>query len=252
MFQKDNRMVLIPAISCLVILMSISIACVSASPQLPCEFYGPITINGAPAPAGTVITAYVNSVEQGKIAVKEPGKYGGEGTFEERLIVQAEEDDFSGGTPTITFKIGDKVADQTAQYEPGMSTELSMSIGGGAAAALASATSVSSGSPVSATSLPAVPGSPVTPATVSNVTPVIPASPTVQAPVVPVVTVSASPANQTVPAAVPVVTAAPVPVITTAPVPVATLSTGNGTTNSTMPVNVSPSVSFPSGQTVTA
>jgi len=158
-------MVWIPAVLGLLILVSLSISGVSASPQLPCEFYGTVTINGDPAPVGTVIAAYVNSVKQGTISVKESGKYGDVGTFDERLIVLAGENDFSGGAPVITFKIGDKTADQTSPYSPGMSTELALSTGGGALAAT-STTSSSSG-PVqmmSADSVVSVPSSiPVVP-----------------------------------------------------------------------------------------
>ncbi|PKL59710.1 MAG: hypothetical protein CVV33_06430, partial [Methanomicrobiales archaeon HGW-Methanomicrobiales-4] len=132
MYQTGNRMVWIPALFGLVIMVSLSISVVSASPQLPCEFYGAVTISGTPAPVGTVVTAYVNSVKQGTIIVKEPGKYGGVGTFDERLIVLAGENDFTGGAPMITFKIGDQTADLTSPYTPGMSTELALSSGGGA------------------------------------------------------------------------------------------------------------------------
>lgn len=156
MYQKGNRMVWIQAFLGLVIMVSLSISVVSASPQLPCEFYGTVTISGSPAPAGTVITAYVNSVKQGSITVKEPGKYGGVGTFDERLIVLAGENDFTGGAPVITFKIGDKTADLTSPYSPGMSTELALTTGGGAPAALAPVSGTSG--PVQAMSAaPAVP-----------------------------------------------------------------------------------------------
>jgi len=63
----------------------------AASPQLPCEFYGTVTVMGSPAPAGTLITAYVNGTNQGSITVTEPGKFGGMGTFDERLIVMTGE-----------------------------------------------------------------------------------------------------------------------------------------------------------------
>ena len=240
MYYKGNRMVWIPALFGLLILISGSTAIGAASPQLPCEFYGPVTISGSPAPVGTVITAYVNSVQQGKIVVKEAGKYGGTGTFDERLIVLAAENDFTGGAPTITFKIGDKVADQTAPYSPGMSTELSMSSGGGAAAAGASASvqNVSAAAP-KVSSIQSVPVSSATP-----VVPVITAAPT-PAVSVPVAT-----------PAVPVITAAPVPVVTTPVIPVATTTVPQGNpvalnTSAPIPINQTPanqtSQSAPSG-----
>jgi hypothetical protein len=123
-------MVLILALS-IAMIVSLMGCEVFASPQLPCEFYGTVAITGTPVPAGTMISAYVNGVKQGSIGVKEPGVYGGVGTFDERLIVLSGENDFSGGAPSITFRIGEKTADQTATYTPGMSKELDLSIGAG-------------------------------------------------------------------------------------------------------------------------
>ena len=102
----------------------------AASPQLPCEFYGTVTVMGSPAPAGTLITAYVNGTNQGSITVTEPGKFGGMGTFDERLIVMTGENDFANGVPKITFKINDSPADQIANYQPGASTSINLTIGG--------------------------------------------------------------------------------------------------------------------------
>ena len=105
----------------------------AASPQLPCEFYGTASVQGSPVQAGTVITAYVNGTPQGRITVTEAGKFGGLGTFDERLIVMAGENDFANGVPTITFKINEQNADQSAPYQPGASTQLNLSTGGQAA-----------------------------------------------------------------------------------------------------------------------
>lgn len=102
----------------------------AASPQLPCEFYGTAVVQGSPAPAGTVITAYVNGTLQGSITMTEAGKFGGMGTFDERLIVMTGENDFANGVPTITFKISDKTADQTASYQPGASSVINLTVGG--------------------------------------------------------------------------------------------------------------------------
>jgi len=126
----ENRMGWFLVISGLVILMTFCIAPGSASPQLPCEFYGTATNGGTPVAVGTEITAYVNGVKQGSIRVKETGKYGGTGTFDERLIVLSGENDFSGGAPMITFKIGDTVTDQSVQYTPGTSSEMALTTGG--------------------------------------------------------------------------------------------------------------------------
>ncbi len=243
MFQYKNRMVWIPALLCLGIVCGLSISPVSASPQLPCEFYGQVSMNGEPAPAGTTITAYVNSQEQGKIVVKEPGKFGSPGTFEERLIVQADEDDFASGAPVITFRIGEKVADQTAVYEPGQSTQLSISIGGGAAAA---ALAVASAEPVQAPSTAVAPV--VTPSATEGTAASVPVS-AASAPVIPVVT--PAPVNQSAGAYVVAANATPQPVVA-APVTPAAGTVSNQTNSTAGTQNGTPVVSFPSGQTVTA
>ena len=102
----------------------------AASPQLPCEFYGTVTVQGTPAPAGTMITAYIKDTPRGTITMSEPGKFGGTGTFDERLIVMSAENDFVDGVPTITFRVNNQTAEQTASYHPGQSTILNLTVGG--------------------------------------------------------------------------------------------------------------------------
>ena len=102
----------------------------AASPQLPCEFYGTVTVQGTPAPAGTMITAYIKDTPRGTITMSEPGTFGGTGTFDERLIVMSAENDFVDGVPTITFRVNNQTAEQTASYHPGQSTILNLTVGG--------------------------------------------------------------------------------------------------------------------------
>jgi|GEM_PF-1101578 len=249
----ENRMGWFLVMSGLVVLMTFCIAPVSASPQLPCEFYGTATNGGTPVAVGTEITAYVNGVKQGSIRVKETGKYGGTGTFDERLIVLSGENDFSGGAPMITFKIGDTVTDQSVQYTPGTSSEMALTTGGapvvvkpGAGSqpssqapstetpmqAQSSAATSSGTIPVQAAA-PLVTTAPVSmmqAASVSSspiqVTPVVTAVPTATVPVSSgsptILSVSApSPVNNSSAAVVPAVTMVPVnatPVKTIAPV----------------------------------
>lgn len=215
-------MVWIPAILSLLILMIASIATVSASPQLPCEFYGAVSISGSPAPVGTEITAYVNGVKQGSITVKEPGRYGGTGTFDERLIVLSGENDFTGGAPMITFKIGDKVADQTATYTPGTSTEMAMTSGG---------TPVVVPVPV-ATSSPVVPMQVQSAATpIATVVPPVPVVPVATSAPVALLQVSASSP------VVPVVTASPVTQGSPSLMSVASVANGTQTVTSQPTLN---------------
>ncbi len=245
MHFTQNHMVRRPVFASLLIFFIVCIAVSSASPQLPCEFYGPVTINGAPAPVGTVISAFVNNVKQGSIDVKETGRFGGIGTFDERLIVLSGENDFTGGAPMITFKIGDKVADQTSQYAPGTSTELSLSVGGAAAVVTPAPVNEQQPTLMSAASVapvaPTVPTIPVvtviqTPVP-APVVPVVTSTPapqngvsilTVSTPVpTPVVQVNQTPAPQIQQNASPTATPAPatpivIPVVTAAPTPVST------------------------------
>lgn len=237
MHRIKNQITICAGILIILAMCIIGIPAAGASPQLPCEFFGTVTISGSPAPAGTEIAAYVNNVKQGTIKVKEAGVYGGVGTFDERLIVLSGENDFSDGAPMIVFKIGDKVADQSTQYTPGTSTELALTTGG---TPVVVTPAPATEQPVTAMQAETVaaPPAPVTPL----ITPA-PASGDVQAmavqtmvnqtmqpsPVIPIPTAAPSVPVQTVSVpVVPVATAAPaaqssIPVVLpTQPVPVQT------------------------------
>ncbi|WP_146199633.1 hypothetical protein ACKUB1_13140 [Methanospirillum stamsii] len=152
----------------------------ASSPQLPCEFYGTVAIQGSPAPAGSVITAYVNGTLQGSITMTQAGSFGGMGTFDERLIVMTGENDFANGVPAITFKINDKTADQTATYQPGASSAINLTVGGPAVTAPVTNTTT----PVIVSQVPATPApAPVQSQSVQtvNVTPTQPLVQQVQA-----------------------------------------------------------------------
>lgn len=125
-----NKSFWIPAIIAAGVCIAVCGLVSAASPQLPCEFYGTVTLQGSPAPAGTMITAYIKDTPRGTITVSEPGTFGGTGTFDERLIVMSAENDFVDGVPTITFRVNNQTAEQTASYHPGQSTVLNLTIGG--------------------------------------------------------------------------------------------------------------------------
>ncbi|PWR72979.1 hypothetical protein DK846_05735 [Methanospirillum lacunae] len=264
----ENRMGWIMVISGLVILMAFCIVPTSASPQLPCEFYGSATNGGTPVAVGTEITAYVNGVKQGSIKVKEAGKYGGTGTFDERLIVLSGENDFSGGAPMITFKIGDTVADQSVQYTPGTSSEMALTSGGTPVVIKTPGGSPSQGSsPVtpmqaqstvpSTTTAPAGTTAPVsmmqagstgTPASVQTVAPVITAAPTSSVPASsgsPTIMSIPTTGNSSSPVVLPVATSAPTnkttiltaPVLTTIPTVSVPVSSSPSILSVSAPVN---------------
>jgi hypothetical protein len=98
----------------------------SGVPQLPEAYYGTITINGIPAPAGTEIIAMINGIEKGRFTTTAVGIYGGSGTFDPKLIVAG--DEFDVGR-TITFRINGIPAYQTDTYNYGTSTNLYLSAG---------------------------------------------------------------------------------------------------------------------------
>lgn len=116
------------------LLFSLVLICSAGAPALPSEFYGTVTIDGAPAPVGTLLSAKINDAERGRFVLEEAGKYGGPGTFDQRLKVVAEEGDLTAGTPRITFWIDGQKAWQETAFQPGVSMNLALSAGGDAPA----------------------------------------------------------------------------------------------------------------------
>ncbi len=110
---------------CLILL----IGAASAVPLLPAEFSGSVTIDGNPAPAGTVITARIDDRDCGLLTLEKAGVYGGAGTFDKRLLVCGGEDD---DKKTIMFTVNGKPAG-TAAYNPGTSISLDLAITSGVA-----------------------------------------------------------------------------------------------------------------------
>ena len=101
----------------------VMVAGVNAIPPLPYEFYGTITINDTPAPAGTVIIAKINETDVGNISVDKPGFYGNSGTFDRRLVVNGNEEQIG---EYITFWIGDEQAAEKVKLFAGESQELNL------------------------------------------------------------------------------------------------------------------------------
>ncbi|PWR76236.1 PKD domain-containing protein [Methanospirillum stamsii] len=112
------------------LLFSSVLVCSAGAPALPCEFYGTVTIDGSPAPVGTILSAKINDAERGRYVLEEAGKYGGPGTFDQRLKIVAEDSDLSGGSPKVTFWIDGQKAWQETTFQPGISLNLDLSIGG--------------------------------------------------------------------------------------------------------------------------
>jgi PKD repeat protein len=102
----------------------------AAVPPLPAEFYGTVTLQGNPVPAGTVLKATIHDQVHGQFTLKETGTYGGPGIFDEKLMVAASEDDLKNGPLSVSFLIGDIKADQVIPFESGKVQKLDLSSGG--------------------------------------------------------------------------------------------------------------------------
>ncbi len=94
---------------------------------LPHLFYGTVLIGGTDAPAGTIITAKIDSVQYGSITAVYAGKYGSDdkgnfGIFIPKLSVQGYIDDGS----TIEFYVNGVQAGETASFISGEVTELNL------------------------------------------------------------------------------------------------------------------------------
>lgn len=101
---------------------------VAAFVPAPGEYYGTITIDGAPAPAGTLIQAIINGGVRGSYTTSVPGQYGSSCLFATRLIVQPTEADSASHQPIrLGFLINGVAADQTMFFSSGIrSVALSM------------------------------------------------------------------------------------------------------------------------------
>lgn len=92
----------------------------SGPPSIPNVFEGNLLADGANAPVGTVISAYINSKPVGNSSITEVGKY--------QLGVSGTEED---NGKTITFKLSNIESPVSATYQHGASpTELDLSFEG--------------------------------------------------------------------------------------------------------------------------
>jgi hypothetical protein len=91
---------------------------VHSQPQLPHAFYGTVTIGGAPAPAGTVVTATVDGVEVGRVELARPGIIGDLESQCSQFLCLLVQSAISGGS-TIRFFLNGVEALQTAPFDSG-------------------------------------------------------------------------------------------------------------------------------------
>ncbi len=122
----------------ILILLIALIGTASAIPALPAEFTGSVTIDGSPAPAGTVITARIGDRDCGSLTLTTAGVFGGDSTFDTRLLVSGEDGDAG---KTITFFVDGVPAAETVVYAPGTPTILALTVTGGGTSGTSSGSS---------------------------------------------------------------------------------------------------------------
>lgn len=94
----------------------------------PARFYGAVTLNGAPAPGGIEIVAYVGEVECGRTTTTDEGRY--------VLDVSADGSVPGCGTDeaVVRFVVNGVPAAQTGVFQTGHFIPLDLSVGGAPAA----------------------------------------------------------------------------------------------------------------------
>jgi len=94
-------------------------------PQLPCRFYGTVTVDGQDVEAGTVVKAIVAGTE---FTTTTPAAAYGDSSYEV-LIEQPEGATYDGAT--VTFVIGERAADQSSTWVQGGNVNVDISSGEG-------------------------------------------------------------------------------------------------------------------------
>src|SRR3989344_252649 len=108
--MKNLKYLLIIA---LVFFLKPAVTQAASFPAFPMSFWGNVTLNGGPAPKGTIIKAYYNTVLAGQTTLQESGVYGYEGSTKQKLVV-------AEGDGTITFKFQSPLFDNSVET-PGTS-----------------------------------------------------------------------------------------------------------------------------------
>lgn len=110
------------------LLILLSLACTAAAlPVLPDEFAGSVTLDGKPAPAGTVITARIDWNERGSTVTTKAGEYGPLDSPGVLAVRATEEDLRRSGSPIITFWVNGHKADQEVAFTGGATRRLDLS-----------------------------------------------------------------------------------------------------------------------------
>ncbi|WP_155120708.1 hypothetical protein [Haloarcula sp. K1] len=92
-------------------------------PPTPAAYYGNVTIDDEPAPAGTEITAKINGELRGNLTTESPGTFGGSSVAAEKLVVNGTRDDAGA---TVTFYVNDVKLNQTVEWSSGNITNIDL------------------------------------------------------------------------------------------------------------------------------
>lgn len=117
-----------------ILVVSVILAAVFGVPALaaaPTEFWGTITVDGKPAPSGSIIIAMIGGNERGRIVTTIPGGYGGIGPNDERLVVTATTADLAQTkAPVVEFYVNNRKTHETAEFIEGTVQGLELVVGG--------------------------------------------------------------------------------------------------------------------------
>jgi len=115
----------------LILLLALTIGVVAGEdvpPTFPHDFWGGVTIDGSPAPAGTEITALIRDTAYDSIKTTKIGEYGSSSRHEGGRLVVGATDGQAG--ETITFRVNGRTARETATFTPDSTTRLDLSVTG--------------------------------------------------------------------------------------------------------------------------
>ena len=123
--KKTGTIKVLTVLSILIVLSGMAtMASAGGWQSIPNQFYGAVTLNGANAPAGTVINAYIDGELRGTIGVTTAGEYGVLDL--DYLKVNGNEPEDEG--KAITFTVDGAAADQndTKWYADQLPRELEL------------------------------------------------------------------------------------------------------------------------------
>ncbi|WP_276257439.1 PGF-pre-PGF domain-containing protein [Haloglomus litoreum] len=101
---------------------------VATPPPPPAAYYGSLTIDGNPAPAGTVVTARLDGEQRGRLVTEQRGTYGGPGAFDPKLQVDGTSED--EGAAVVLYVDGRRAGTTTWRSADVRQVDLAASSGG--------------------------------------------------------------------------------------------------------------------------